>query len=66
MGALKKKKKKGKAHLLKIDFLAPFFLKPTPKAFIFECVSKLSVLIQNMALNIIYGYYIKSYDQFKF
>ena len=39
---------------------------PPPIAFIFEFVSKQSVLIPNMTLKIVYGYYIQSYDQFKF
>ena len=39
---------------------------PPPIAFIFECVNKQSLLIPNMALKIVYGYYIQSYDQFKF
>ena len=39
---------------------------PPPNAFIFKCVNKQSVLILNMALKIVYGNYIKSYDQFKF
>ena len=37
-----------------------------PIAFIFKCVNKQTLLIPNLALKIVYGYYIKSYDQFKF
>ena len=38
------------------DFLTP------PIVFIFECVSKHTSLILNMALKFVYGYYIKSYN----
>ena len=33
---------------------------------IFKYVNKLDVLIPNMALKVVYGYYFKSYEQFKF
>ena len=42
------------------DFLPPSIL------LIFMYVNKLDVLVTNMALKLVNGFYIKSYDQLKF
>ena len=33
---------------------------------IFKCINKQTVMIPNMVLKVVYGFYIRSYEHFKF